>query len=376
MSVAPNVEAARRTGHMGAMAKGLGSGSAGLRLSVVICCHNSAARLEPTLNHLAAQTGLTPSQWEVVLVDNGSTDGTAARALDLWRAAGSPVELRVVPEPKLGLINARLAGIAQARHEILTFVDDDNWVCPDWCATALGLMAAHPEVGVLGSRGEPAFEPGQEIPAWFAPLRHGYATGPQARHSGFIDGPTARFYGAGLTLRRAALNELLQSGFTPLCTGRSGARLTAGEDSELCYALALRGWRLWYEDRLRFSHFIPAGRLTDQYAEKLFHGLGVTSAIEEFYFETARARRPAGLADRLRGIESLRVANALRHWLRRRLAVLLAAPGTPKRVLAEIEARFFEGRLEGMRDCRRNRRAIVAHIAGWAPQATAANPPA
>ena len=348
-------------------------GRARLRVSVIICCHNSASRLDPTLKHLAAQDGTAAGQWEVVLVDNGSTDGTAARAKALWQANGAPAELRIVSEPKLGLIHARRAGIANSRHEILTFVDDDNWVCPRWCATVLALMEVHPEVGVIGGHGEAAFEPGQTVPGWFVAIRHGYATGRQAARSGMIDAAMTRFYGAGLTIRRVALDRLLRIGFSPLCTGRIGARLTAGDDSELCYALALQGWRFWYEDSLRFAHFIPPSRLSVSYARNLFRGLGVTSAIEDYYFRMAPRRWPHDPVARLKRFEILRFANVLLNLLRHTLRALRSVSGSSARTQAEIEASFFAGRLAGMVDCRRNRRSIVAHIAAWANRVSAAD---
>jgi glycosyltransferase involved in cell wall biosynthesis len=344
-----------------------------LRVSVVICCHNSSARLEPTLKHLAAQTGLSRDRWEVLLVDNASSDPTVAKALRFWQDLGAPADFRIVAEPRLGLIHARIAGISRARHEILSFVDDDNWVCPDWCATLLDLMTAFPDLGVIGGRGEAAFALGQTVPEWFAALGHGYAVGPQAARSGRIEAPLARFYGAGLTVRRSALQALFASGFSPLCTGRTGTRLAAGEDTELCYALAMKGWRFWYEDNLRFSHFIPPARLEEPYARRMFHGLGFTSAIEDYYFRAAPGAAPRTFVARAKRLDPVRRANAVRNLMRHRLRALRSPAESPARAQARIEASFFEGRLEGLRDCRRNSRAILAHIARWAHRAADAN---
>ena len=55
-------------------------------VSVVICCHNSTERLSPTLAHLAAQQVPDGVDWEVLLIDNMSTDGTADMARSLWPA--------------------------------------------------------------------------------------------------------------------------------------------------------------------------------------------------------------------------------------------------------------------------------------------------
>src|SRR5687768_534263 len=115
-------------------------------VSVVICTHNGAARLPAVLSHLAAQQAEVP--WEVVVVDNASTDDTAQVATRHWQAQAAP--LRVVSEPQLGLSNARRRGLDAAAYPIVAFVDDDNWLAPDWVATAARLMAQLPDVGALG----------------------------------------------------------------------------------------------------------------------------------------------------------------------------------------------------------------------------------
>src|SRR5262249_17511403 len=115
---------------LGTLPRGDYSSSSLRGVSVILCCHNSVTRLKPTLAHLAGQSGIGEREWEIVLVDNASTDQTASHAQSLWQSFGAPSELRVVSEPNLGLIHARVTGISSAGYEILTFVDDDNWISP------------------------------------------------------------------------------------------------------------------------------------------------------------------------------------------------------------------------------------------------------
>ena len=65
-------------------------------VSIVVCCHNSAARIEATIEHLARQE--TPYPWEVVLVNNASTDDTTERAKAAWSLHGAPTSLTIVDE--------------------------------------------------------------------------------------------------------------------------------------------------------------------------------------------------------------------------------------------------------------------------------------
>src|SRR5207248_2840947 len=73
---------------------------------------------------------------------------------------------------------------------------------------------------------------------------------------------------AGLVVRRSAWQDVRAAGFEPMLLGRRGNLLSAGEDSELCFALTQAGWRLAYEPRLRYRHAIPPARLTWAYVQR------------------------------------------------------------------------------------------------------------
>src|SRR6187402_2986286 len=111
-------------------------------ISVIICCYNSVARIEPTLKHLFAQKGVTASEWEIILVDNGSTDSTSATALQLWNSLeGEKPAFKVLQESIPGLSTARQTGIDAAAFEYVLFCDDDNWLQEDYVANGLKIMA-------------------------------------------------------------------------------------------------------------------------------------------------------------------------------------------------------------------------------------------
>lgn len=252
-----------------------------ISVSFVLCCHNSAGRLPETLRHLAAVVSPPAVVWEVVVVDNASTDGTADLAGQLWRNLGAPAPLRVESEPELGLSFARWRGIRTARHEIVSFIDDDNWVSPGWLSVLNEIFTAHPDFGAAGGIGVPVFE--TKEPEWFRAIQNSYACGPQGPCSGEVPHRRGYLYGAGLSIRRQALSELEASGFRPKLVGRQGATLLAGEDGEICFALTLAGCRLWYDERLTFWHFMPAPRLSLDYALRLMNQMGRTSVVLDAY---------------------------------------------------------------------------------------------
>ena len=251
-------------------------------VSVVVCCHNSARRLPPTLAHLAAQNVPPGLSCELVIVDNASTDDTAAVALAQWPPT-APFPLRITSEPEPGLIHARRRGMAERGTEVVSFIDDDNWVCPNWVCLAAEIMADHPEVGACGGATEAVFE--APPPAWFTQYQGNFAVGPQFQTSGDVTEAGGMLWGAGLTVRAAAWDEVLRSGVPFFLSGRRGRSLTSGEDLEVCYRILLNGWRLWYNPRLRLQHYMPASRLDWSYFRRLYRAAAASEAWLDAYRE-------------------------------------------------------------------------------------------
>ncbi len=249
-------------------------------ITVAVCCYNSARRLPDTLRRLAAQVVPEDIRWEVLVIDNASADGTADVALKVW-PSDAPAPLRVVSEPKAGLSNARHRAIMEAQYDIIGFIDDDNWVCDDWIQTASRTMSSHPEAGACGGPSEPVFE--SSPPEWFPRFSACYAVGDQASAEGDVTETRGWLWGAGLCLRRKALLQLFSDGFTPLLSDRKGKQLTSGGDNELCYALIMAGWRVWYNPSLKLSHFLPKERLTSDYLKRWFAGAGASSVLAGIY---------------------------------------------------------------------------------------------
>jgi glycosyltransferase involved in cell wall biosynthesis len=246
-------------------------------VSVIICCHNSVERLPPTLRHLKAQeAGTRP--WEVVLVDNASTDGTGEFARGLWQ--NGPAPLHVVDEPQLGLNNARRHGLAESKYEFLGFVDDDNWLKSDWVSTAHDVLSSAPNLGAVGSICDPICE--KPAPLWFQEFQKSFAI---LTHADLQEMPQPPSFlnGAGLCVRRSAWQSLIENGFRFQLTDRVGKRLSAGGDMELTLALQLAGWTLRVDHRLRLQHFMPGQRLEWTYLRKLLRNYAASDVLLDAY---------------------------------------------------------------------------------------------
>jgi glycosyltransferase involved in cell wall biosynthesis len=255
-------------------------------LSVIICCHNGAARLPTTLAHLMAQEPpMTP--WEVLLVDNASTDGSAAVARACWQNDAAP--LSVIHEPRLGVRYARERGLVEAKYAFLGFIDDDNWVANNWVREAYDIISSDLRLGAVGSIRTPACE--VSAPIWFENFHSPYAilTDHDLEQ---IQKPLKYLPTAGLCIRKEAWERLIENGFRFQLTGSIGKEMQGGEDAELTMALRLGGWELRVDRRLRLQHFMPSHRLQWKYLRKLLRGYGASHVPLDAYTEHSLSLRP------------------------------------------------------------------------------------
>lgn len=113
-----------------------------LRISVVIPAYNEEAYITPTLKALAKQTGMAPSDYELIVVDNNCTDGTAKIA----RLFGA----RVVQERQPGVGWARAAGFAAAKAPLIATTDADTVVPKNWLKEIVAAFEDQKVVAVGG----------------------------------------------------------------------------------------------------------------------------------------------------------------------------------------------------------------------------------
>lgn len=287
-------------------------------VSIVICCYNSAERLKPTLEHLCHQVVPSDLKWEVVVVDNASTDATEETARALW-SEDAPAALRVVCEEQPGLSHARRRGFAAAQYEFVSFIDDDNWVNQDWVATVFELMTQHPEVGACGGKSSPVFD--VRPPSWFAARHRSMAIGEQGKTEGDVTVSRGKLWGAGLTIRKQAWRQIEQAGWKLLLEDRKGKLLTSGGDNELCYWLRFLGWKLYYSPRLDLQHYIPRQRFAWQYHINMECSKATTNITDKIYTQILRDDPQASMGVLRKWL------NALAFNLRKSIRYLLKSAG-------------------------------------------------
>jgi glucosyl-dolichyl phosphate glucuronosyltransferase len=243
-----------------------------LEMSIVIGTFDRCDTLSLALESLAKQT-CDPRRFEIIVVDNGSTDGTR----DLVAARQSTMRnLRYVVEPAIGLSNARNRGIAEARAGVVGFFDDDGEAEPDWAETVLRMFAEDPELDAMGGRIHPRWA--GEQPVWFSRAVEGhYAVcdyGPTRHEIAFPQYP----FGPNMAIRRARL--LAIGGFRGEL-GPTGGNIKSCGETDLFYRLHQRPLRVVYEPSAVVHHRIPNSRATRKWLLKRAYRFGhSTSAMQ------------------------------------------------------------------------------------------------
>ncbi len=250
-------------------------------ISIVICCYNSESRIKETLEALQVQEVRNDIKWEVLLVDNNSKDNTIEVSENIWNK-NNVTTFRVVKESQPGQAYARKKGIHESAYDIISFVDDDNRVCKNWVTLVAEIFTEHPECAACGGIGKAIFEKSE--PFWFKKYQENFAIGPQGPKSGYVDEKRSYLYGAGFNLRKKSYELLVESNFPGIQTGRSSqTHRGGGEDSELSFGLVILGYKLWYDERLKFDHYMPESRLNIERLIELQKGFGRDEVVLSLY---------------------------------------------------------------------------------------------
>jgi glycosyltransferase involved in cell wall biosynthesis len=258
------------------------------KITLLTCTHNGEQTIEKALEAIALQTDVPRDIFEVLIIDNASSDRTseiAADAIERWNLDG-----RVVPEPKIGKINAFLTGMKEARGEFISIIDDDNYLKPGFIRYTLNVFDRYPQVGMVGSSNSILSD--QPLPSWFLWTCGYYACSkpwldePQTDSEGIVVSPTAFVPGAGSTFRAQSLRDCLDRGYSFFNNTLRGKNMTVtGEDLEVCCLLSSTGQHFAYDPRIQIDHAIPPSRLSLDYFTVLCRTMGAGSlGIDPFLF--------------------------------------------------------------------------------------------
>jgi glycosyltransferase involved in cell wall biosynthesis len=275
------------------------------QITVILCTYNRAHSLGETIESIVTQTLPQSLEWELLVVDNNSTDETPQVVEGCRRRY--PGRIRYLFEPKQGVSHARNTGVRSARGEIIAFIDDDETADLEWLQ----------KLTVNLFSGEWLGAGGRVVPKW-----NGHPPRWVSSNNSFICGPLAMFdpdaelvqlteppFGANMAFRKEAFDKY--GGFrTDL--GRIGKGMLSGEDTEFGRRLMAAGALLRYEPLAVTHHPVEKIRVKKRYflvwwfnkGRSDVRELGVASYRKTFFGIPVRLLRDAAV-EAVRWIGSL-----------------------------------------------------------------------
>jgi glucosyl-dolichyl phosphate glucuronosyltransferase len=244
-------------------------------LSIIIPTLNRASLLELAIKTFCQQN-LLPNQFEILVIDNGSTDNTK----NIIETAINEFpfhQIHYIYEPEPGLLSGRHRGALEAKGEILTFVDDDIEADPHWLQ-AIQSSFTDPTVQLVGGRNLPKYE--VEPPEW---LEWFWSDHPYGRVCGSLSlldfGDQVRtidanyVWGLNFSIRKRVLLEL--GGFHPDCIPKHLQYLQGDGESGLTQKANSRGFKAIYQPQALVYHHVSKERMTHIYFDKRYFYQGV-----------------------------------------------------------------------------------------------------
>lgn len=248
-------------------------------LHAVLCTHQPREEyLKRTLASLCTLQPHSQLQLERIwIVDNASSP-----AVNLPQEFSGDHRIRLLQESRVGLTLARGTGFQAAKEaDWVLLVDDDNVLRSDYLRTAAELIKTHHLIGCFGGSQIPEFE--VEPSLKIRPLLPALAIRiiKRASWSNNYDFEAAPF-GAGMYVRQEVA-ETFHAKITDdsrrLALGRSGAKLTGGEDMDLAFTACDLGYASGVFPELQLTHLIPSSRLTLPYLRKLNYSSGYSDIV-------------------------------------------------------------------------------------------------
>ncbi|MEO1429686.1 MAG: hormogonium polysaccharide biosynthesis glycosyltransferase HpsE [Cyanobacteria bacterium J06633_8] len=244
-----------------------------VNLTVAIPTYNGENRLPQVLDKLKQQINTEYINWEVIIVDNNSTDGTAKLIKEYQENWLQNVPLKYCFEPEQGISFARQTAMNEALGELVGFIDDDNPPFINWVSSACKFAKKYPQAGAFSSRIHGIFEtnPPEELkditfylalvdrgsePLMYEPRKKGLPPG------------------AGLVVRRDVWKKYVPAKL--LLIGRTKKRwMPTGQDAEALLYIHRAGWEIWYNPEMEIEHIIPSSRLDEKYLRGLMRIIGL-----------------------------------------------------------------------------------------------------
>jgi glycosyltransferase involved in cell wall biosynthesis len=248
----------------------------GFDLTVAICTYNGENRFPEVLEALRSQINTEGFSWEILVVDNNSTDNTAQILQDYQAQWDGIAPLRSCLEVEQGAGYARRRVVKEVNSPLIGFLDDDNIPAPNWVSAAYEFAQNHPKAGAIGSLTSPEFE-AQPPPNFHRVLPFLAIT--QRGFKPLLYSPKTNLLppSAGLIVRTQVWRDSVPEDC--ILSGRIPGSMLTGEDLEALSYIQKQGWEIWYNPAMKLVHKIPRRRLEPEYLISFFRGIGLSRYI-------------------------------------------------------------------------------------------------
>lgn len=252
-------------------------------LTVFIATHNGAQTL-PRVLAAHAELLAPPGGWQLVLIDNGSEDGTAAVA----RGFADRLPLHIVHEPQRGKNRALNRGLELLAGDLAVFSDDDTLPAHDWLVALRRAADEQPDYDIFGGAILAHWEtpPADWLRDWVDPAPV-FAISDASRASGPCE-PT-RVWGPNMAIRAAWFARGYR--FDERIGPNRSRTYAMGGETELTLRLALaEGVRCWHSTEARVHHIIRPPQMTRSFVLRRAFHLG--RCLRRESLQRARAGQP------------------------------------------------------------------------------------
>ena len=251
-----------------------------MKLSIVICSYNRAQYIGDALDSLYKQT-TSLSDFEVMLVDNNSTDGTP-EVYKSWREIHPEGNFQYLTEHQQGASFARNTGAAHAKTYWLCFMDDDAVAFPDFVANIIKHTQEKPTIVGFGGKIIPKYIP--EKPVWMS-----YYVSSLVGNFDYSPVPCAFKKGkypleSNMVIKKSVFDQI--GGFNTALPGVMGTLRIGGEGKELFYKVIGLGEEIYYDPNIIVYHVVETNKLTKEYLYRVASGIGRGERIRTLSIST------------------------------------------------------------------------------------------
>lgn len=252
-------------------------GPSDLHVTIAICTRNRAALLRDTLNSLLEMNIDEDCSFDVLVVDNNSTDDTRKVVETFLSRLRGRLTYHV--ERNIGLSFARNTAISIARGNVIAFTDDDIFFDPNWLRSVLRCFAKYPSADCIAGRVVPIYGAGR--PEWLGTEPHWLFIEGLYGATPFGDSERALtrddyLVGANMAFRKRMFEQL-----KPFSTsmGRRGKSLLSKEETELYLRMNKAGVLSVYCPGAQVLHRISNDRTSKKWILRRFYWQGVSAVV-------------------------------------------------------------------------------------------------